>query len=77
MKVDLYCTDKSQYIEAEIMNIREGVYLEASIQGSVKLNMQYNKQHKTYIGSMGGLEFTLKESNIPTQYTYKPFERRR
>jgi hypothetical protein len=77
MKVDLHCTDKGQYIEAEITNIREGAYLEAYIQDTIKVNMQYSKQHKTYIGSMGGLEFTLKESNIPTEYTYKPFKRTR
>jgi len=77
MKVDLHCTDKSQYIEAEIMNIREGAYLEAVIQNSIKLHMQYNKHHKTYIGSMGGLEFTVKEDNIPTEYSYKPFKRTR
>jgi gamma-glutamyl-gamma-aminobutyrate hydrolase PuuD len=77
MKIDLHCTDKNQYIEAEILNIRESSYLEAVIQNSIKLHMQYNSKHKTYIGSMGGLEFTIKEDNIPNQHSYKPFKRTR
>lgn len=76
MKVDLHCTDKGQYIEAEIMTIREGAYLDAVIDNKIKMHMRYSPKHKTYVGSMAGLEFTVKESNIPTQYSYKEGRRR-
>jgi hypothetical protein len=62
----LHCTDKSVDVEAHVLNHNKGIFLEAAI-NTVKLRMNYVKQHKSYVGSMAGLEFTIHESNIPDQ----------
>lgn len=73
MKVKLYCTDKNQHVEADVMNYRRGVFLEAVV-NTVKLNLQFNKD--LYVGSMAGLEFTAREDDIVEDYKYKEFRRR-
>lgn len=67
MKVMLHCTDKGVDVQADILNHNRGVFLEAAI-NTIKLRMTYVKQHKSYVGSMAGLEFTIREEKIPDEY---------
>jgi len=61
-EVDIHCTDTGNTVRGDVISYNEGVYLEVSIARSFKINLQYNKQHKIYIGSHAGLEF---QSNGP------------
>jgi len=77
MNVTLHCTDKNQNVEAEIMNHRPGSFLEVVINNAIKMSMQYHKANNVYVGSAAGLEFTVKQDQIPEQPTTKEFKRRR
>ena len=77
MNVTLHCTDKNQNVEADILNRRDGEFLEVVINQSVKVRLQYNKSNRVYVGSAAGLEFTVKEDQVPEQPAFKEFKRRR
>ena len=66
MKIQLHCTDKGVNVEADILNHKRGVFLEAAV-NTVKLRMTYMKQSKAYVGSMAGLEFVVREEKVPTE----------
>jgi hypothetical protein len=67
MKVMLHCTDKGVNVEAHVLNHKKGVFLEAAV-NTVKLRMTYTKQTKAYVGSMAGLEFVVREENVPDEH---------
>ena len=67
MKVMLHCTDKGVDVEAHILNHKRGVFLEAAM-NTVKVRLVYQKQSKTYVGSMAGLEFTIREEKVPNEH---------
>ena len=75
--IQLHCSDNDKFVDAEVASIREGNQIEAVIGKTVKIKLNYNSRHKTYVGETNGLEFTIKANNIPKEYTYKPFTRRR
>jgi hypothetical protein len=77
MQIQLYCTDRDKSVNAEIANLREGKSLEAVIEKSIKIRLDYNPRHQIYVGSTNGLEFTIKAVDIPKEYTHKPFSRSR
>jgi len=77
MNVTLHCTDKDQNVEAEILNRRDGEFLEVVINRSIKVKLQYNKSNRVYVGSAAGLEFTVKDDSVPDQHSIKEFKRRR
>jgi hypothetical protein len=64
-KVKVYCTDKDRYVEADILNIREKQFVEVAL-NTVKVRLSYNKGE--YVGSMAGLEFVLKEDQLPKNF---------
>lgn len=72
MKIMLHCTDKGVDVEAHILNHKRGVFLEAAV-NTVKLRMTY--MNKAYVGSMAGLEFTVREDDVPEEYSYKGYSR--
>jgi hypothetical protein len=72
MKIMLHCTDKGVDVEAHVLNHKRGVFLEAAI-NTVKLRMTY--MNKAYVGSMAGLEFTVREDDVPEEYSYKGYSR--
>lgn len=67
MKIMLHCTDKGVDVEAHVLNHKRGVFLEAAM-NTVKVRLVYQKQSKTYVGSMAGLEFTIREEKVPDEH---------
>ena len=65
MKIVLHCTDKGVNVEAFMLNHKKGVFLEAAV-NTVKLRMTY--MNKAYVGSMAGLEFVIREEDIPSEH---------
>ena len=72
MKIMLHCTDKGVDVEADVLNHKKGQFLEAAV-NTVKLRMTY--MNKAYVGSMAGLEFVVREENVPEEYTYRGYSR--
>jgi hypothetical protein len=64
-KIKVYCTDKDKFVDADVLNIREGQFVEIAL-NTVKVRLNYNKND--YVGSMAGLEFVLKEDQLPRNY---------
>jgi hypothetical protein len=64
-KIQVYCTDKDKFVDADVLNIREGQFVEIAL-NTVKIRLNYNKND--YVGSMAGLEFVLKEDQLPRNY---------
>ena len=67
MKIMLHCTDKAVNVEADMLNHKKDVFLEVAV-NTVKIRMSYMKQPKAYVGSMAGLEFVVREDNVPTEH---------
>jgi len=67
MKIMLHCTDKGVNVEADMLNHKKDVFLEVAV-NTVKIRMSYMKQTKAYVGSMAGLEFVVREDNVPTEH---------
>ena len=65
MKIVLHCTDKGVNVEAFMLNHKKGVFLEAAV-NTVKLRMAY--MNNAYVGSMAGLEFVIREEDIPSEH---------
>lgn len=76
MNVTLHCTDRGQNVTADILNHREGHVLEVAL-NTVKLRLMYNKDTKTYVGSMAGLEFTVAKDQVPVEENYDRLIRNR
>jgi hypothetical protein len=72
MKVMLHCTDKGVDVEAHVLNHKKGQFLEVAV-NTVKLRMTY--QNRAYAGSMAGLEFVVREDDVPEEYSYKGYSR--
>jgi hypothetical protein len=72
MKVMLHCTDKGVDVEADMLNHKKQQFLEVAV-NTVKLRMTY--MNKAYVGSMAGLEFVVREENVPEEYIYKGYNR--
>ncbi len=64
-KIMLHCTDKGRDVEAHILNHKPNQFLEVAL-NTVKLRMTY--MNKAYVGSMAGLEFVIKEDQLPREY---------
>jgi hypothetical protein len=64
-KIKIYCTDKERFVDADILNVREGQFVEVAM-NTVKVRLNYNKND--YVGSMAGLEFVLKEGQLPKDF---------
>ena len=71
--IKIYCTDKEQYVDGTMFAYNRGKFLEAVV-NTVKIRMPFHGNGK-YIGSMAGLEFVVRESDIP-QPTSEPRRRR-
>jgi hypothetical protein len=64
-KIKVYCTDKDKFVDADILNVREKQFVEVAM-NTVKVRLNYNKND--YVGSMAGLEFVLKENQLPKDF---------
>lgn len=71
-KIMLHCTDKGVDVEGDVLNHKKGQFLEVAV-NTVKLRMSY--QNRAYVGSMAGLEFVVREENVPEEYIYKGYNR--
>lgn len=66
MKIMLHCTDKNVNVEAYILNHKKDIFLEVAV-NTVKIRMNYIKNTKAYVGNMAGLEFVVRENDVPSE----------
>lgn len=63
--IKLHCTDKGKDVDAHILNHKPKSFLEVAL-NTVKLRMTY--MNNAYVGSMAGLEFIIKEDQLPREF---------
>jgi hypothetical protein len=61
-EIDVSCTDNGKTVKGYILSLRPEFQLEVSI-NTVKI--RFNYQNGVYVGSMSGLEFVVKETDLP------------
>lgn len=64
-ELTLICTDNGKRVQAHVLNFKDKKFLEVAV-NTLKLRMTYN--NGTYVGSMGGYEFTIKETELPKSH---------
>jgi uncharacterized protein involved in propanediol utilization len=64
-KIKVFCTDKDQYVDADILNHKPKQFLEVAL-NTVRIRMNY--KNNAYVGSMAGLEFVINEDQLPKDY---------
>ncbi len=64
-KIKVFCTDKDKFVDADILNYKSKAFLEVAL-NTVKVRMSY--MNNAYVGSMAGLEFVIKEDQLPREY---------
>lgn len=69
----IHNTDRDRTIDVEILEFSPEKRLVVSVERSVKVNLPYDSNHRVYVGSMAGLEFT---SLGPTAHTVNEGYRR-
>ena len=63
-EIKVHCTDKGKDIVGHILNYRSGTFLEVAI-NTVKVKFQYEAQFDQYVGNMAGLEWVVKQEDLP------------
>ena len=69
-EIKITCTDNGKSVVGYILDLRPKDYLEVSL-NTVKVYLQY--KNGIYVGSMSGMEFTVKEESLPKEH--KQFQR--
>ena len=64
-KIKVFCTDKDKFVDADILNYKPKAFLEVAL-NTVKVRMSY--MNNAYVGNMAGLEFVIKEDQLPREY---------
>lgn len=65
-KIKVHCTDNGKNLDAHILNYKPQGFLEVAIQ-TLKIRLVYKYQTKAFVGSLGGKEFVVKESDLPAE----------
>jgi hypothetical protein len=61
-EITLTCTDNGKRVPAYVLAFKENVYMDVAV-NTVRIKLSYHRG--TYAGSMGGYEFTIKDSQLP------------
>lgn len=65
-KVKVHCTDAGKDFDMHVLGYKPKTFLEVAFQ-TLKIRMVYKENTKAFVGSLGGREFVIKESDLPTE----------
>lgn len=65
-KVKVHCTDNGKYFDMHVLAYKPKTFLEVAFQ-TLKIRMTYKDNTKAFVGNLGGREFVIKESDLPTE----------
>lgn len=65
-KIKVHCTDNGKNLDAHILGYKPQAFLEVAIQ-TLKIRLAYKAQTRAFVGSLGGKEFVVKESDLPIE----------
>lgn len=64
-ELTLTCTDNGKKVTAHVLSFKEQAFIDVAV-NTVRIKLIYNRG--TYAGSMGGYEFSIKESQLPDSH---------
>jgi hypothetical protein len=65
-KIKVHCTDNRKDLDAHVLSYKPQAFLEVAIQ-TLKIRLAYKAQTRAFVGSLGGKEFVVKESDLPAE----------
>ena len=65
-KIKVHCTDAGKDFDMHVLGYKPKTFLEVAFQ-TLKIRMVYKENTKAFVGSLGGREFVIKESDLPTE----------
>lgn len=61
-ELTLICTDNGKKVQCHVLAFKEQAFMDVAV-NTVRIKLTYN--NGTYAGSLGGYEFSIKESSLP------------
>lgn len=71
-KIKVHCTDAGKDFEMHVLGFKPQTFLDVAFQ-TIKIRLAYMERTKAYVGSLGGREFVIRESDLPKEH--KEFQR--
>jgi len=65
-KIKVHCTDAGKDFEMHVLGYKPRAFLEVAFQ-TIKLRLTYTERTKAFVGSLGGREFVVRESDLPQE----------
>lgn len=65
-KIKVHCTDAGKDFDMHVLSYKPKAFLEVAFQ-TIKIRLAYKEQTKAFVGSLGGREFVIRESDLPKQ----------
>lgn len=66
-KVKVHCTDAGKDFDMHVLGYKPKSFLEVAFQ-TLKIRLAYKENTKAFVGSLGGREFVIRESDLPKEY---------
>jgi hypothetical protein len=63
-KIKVRCTDAGKDFDMYILGYKPRVFLDVAFE-TLKLRLAYMERTKAFVGSLGGREFVVRESDLP------------
>ena len=63
-KIKVRCTDAGKDFDMYILGYKPRVFLDVAFE-TLKLRLTYMERTKAFVGSLGGREFVVRESDLP------------
>jgi predicted PolB exonuclease-like 3'-5' exonuclease len=65
-KIKVHCTDNGRDFDMHVLSYRAKTYIDVAFE-TLKIRLVYKAPNRVFIGSLGGREFTFKESDLPEE----------
>lgn len=63
-QIKVHCTDAGKDFDMHVLGYKPKAFLEVAFQ-TIKLRLAYMERTKAFVGSLGGREFVVRESELP------------
>jgi len=63
-KITVHCTDAGKDFDMYVLGYKPKAFLEVAFQ-TIKLRLVYMERTKAFVGSLGGREFVVRETDLP------------
>jgi hypothetical protein len=63
-KIKVHCTDAGKDFDMHVLAFKPKAFLDVAFQ-TIKIRLAYMERTKAFVGSLGGREFVVRESDLP------------